>query len=75
MKTFTQISKFREGSYGANRNGRMINVIWEDPKREGLYTLTKFQVCAGEKTRRYCELYGKCNQERIIALTKDFYEV
>ena len=75
MKTFTQISKFREGSYGASKNGKMIHVIWEDPKREGLYTLTQFQVFDGEKTRRYCDLYGKCNQEQIISLTKDFYEV
>ena len=76
MKTFTSIKKFREGSFGHDQNMRIIYIVEADPKREGLYRATEVTTSYGDnKARNYSLYYGKCNQEKILEMTKKMIEV
>ena len=74
MKTFTKITKFPKGSAGNDKGMRRVDVIWEDPKRLGLYRWTEFQVGSG-KPKQYSVAYGKSNQQCIIDAAKNMIEV
>ena len=75
MKTFTSISKYREGTAGFERNGRNIVIIEADPKREGLYKMGMYITMDGEKTTRHSLAYGKSRQSEILEASKDMIEV
>jgi len=75
MKTFTSIEAYPEGTCGFRDNGRKIYVIEADPKREGLYKMSEYQVSDSEKTQKFSKYYGKCNQAKIIELSKNMIEV
>ena len=76
MKTFTSIEKFPEGSVGHDQNIRQIYIVEADPKREGLYKATVVQTSYGDdKARSFSHYYGKCNQEKILEMTKTMIEV
>lgn len=74
MKTFTKITEFPKGSAGNDKGMRRVDVIWEDPKRLGLYRWTEFQVGSG-KPKQYSVAYGKSNQQCIIDAAKNMIEV
>ena len=74
MKTFTKITNFPKGTSGHDKDMRIIDVIWEDPKRAGLYIWTEFQAGNG-KANRYSVAYGKSNQTDILKASKSMIEV
>ena len=75
MKVFTSISEFPEGSSGFDQNGFYVSVIEEDARKKGLYKLFIHHVFKDEKTKMHTALYGKCNQDEIIEMSKSMIEV
>jgi hypothetical protein len=75
MKTYTRAARYPVGTVGHSKNSMMINIIEPDPKREGLYIWSQYQTQKGAKARRFCWMYGKCNQAAILKETKNMIEV
>lgn len=75
MKTFTSIKAFPVGSSGHDKGMKRIYLIEADPKREGLYKMSEFQVKSGAKPKRFSLYYGKCNQAKILEESKSMIEV
>ena len=68
MKTFTSSSII-------NKDYSKIWLIEPDEKREGLYKMGQIQLVRGEKPRRFSKYFGKCNQAKILELSKSMIEV
>ena len=77
MKTFTTIEYYPEGTWGHDINSSRIFIIDEDPKRPNLYRMGEIQTKGnnGQKEHRYSVYFGKCNQSKILELSKDMIEV
>jgi len=68
---FTSINSFSTGTCGHDENLRMINFIEADTKRPGLLKMSQFITKQnGKKPQRFSLYYGKCNQAKIIEISK-----